>query len=99
MLPCSILAIVVTETISLSCIGFLLSMNIYNSERILHSHLMLVAVPMEYMSANKHKKMNIPGCKSIPALVMRGRCITTLVLISNNNEKGHTNKPILAAEQ
>jgi hypothetical protein len=99
MLPCSILAIVVTEIISVSSIGFLLSINIYNSERTLHSHLMLVAVPMEYVSANEHKKMNITGCKSIPVLVMRGRCIATLVLISNNNKKGHNNKPILAAEQ
>ncbi len=60
MLLCSILATVVTEINSVSCIGFLLSMNICNSERTLHSHLMLVAVLMECMSANKHKKVNMP---------------------------------------
>ncbi len=34
-------------------------MNICNSERTLLSHLMLVAVLMEYMSANEHKKIDI----------------------------------------
>ena len=32
-------------------------------------------------------------------LVIRGQCITALVLISTNNDKGHNNKSILAAEQ
>jgi hypothetical protein len=61
MLLCSILATVVTEINSVSCIGFLLSMNFCNSERTLHSHLMLVAIPMEYMSANEQNKMYISG--------------------------------------
>jgi hypothetical protein len=95
---CSVLAIVVTEIISVSCIGFLLSMNFCNSERTLHSHLMLVAILMEYMSANKQNKMYIPGCEWIPVLVMSGRRIITLVLISDNNNKGHNNKPNLAAD-